>query len=103
MTSISFFKSEMRISSLHIESDGIQELGKNRDCDRMLRCGYAAAPPFFAAGGGAATYVNTCVHTKFEANRRARGHYPTFHDHVFGCVASVVRSNVQMVAGSTGR
>ena len=28
--------------------------------------------------------------------------YPTFHDHVFGCVASVVRSNVQMVAGSTG-
>ena len=28
--------------------------------------------------------------------------YPMFHDHVFGCVASVVRSNVQMVAGSTG-
>jgi hypothetical protein len=29
--------------------------------------------------------------------------YLWFHDHVFGCVASVVRSNVQMVAGSTGR
>ena len=63
---------------------------------------YAAAPPFFAAGP--VPYVKyLCVHTKFEANRRARGHYPTFHDHAFGCVASVVRSNVQMVAGSTGR
>ena len=29
--------------------------------------------------------------------------YPTFYDHVFGCVASVVSANVQMVAGSTGR
>ena len=90
MTSISFFKSEMRISSFHIGSDGIQELGENRDCDRMLRCGYAAAPPFFAAGP--VPYVKyLCVHTKFEANRRARGHYPTFHDHVFGCMCGISR------------
>ena len=62
MTSISFFKSEMRTSSFHIGSDGIQELGENRDCDRMLRCG----APFFCAGP--VRYVNTCVHAKFEAN-----------------------------------
>jgi hypothetical protein len=37
-------------------------VGQNHGCDRMLRCG----APFFCAEP--VPYVNTCVHTKFEAN-----------------------------------
>ena len=45
------------------ELGGARELGiQNRGCDRMLRSG----APFFCAVP--VPYVNTCVHTKFEAN-----------------------------------
>ena len=37
-------------------------VGQHCGCDRMLRCG----TPFFCAGP--VPYVNTCVHTNFEAN-----------------------------------
>ena len=40
----------------------VQELGKIA----VATACYAAAPPFFCAGP--VPYVNTCVHTKFEAN-----------------------------------
>ena len=42
-------------------SDGTR-VGQNCGCDPMLRCG----TPFFCAGP--VPYVNTCVHTNFEAN-----------------------------------